>query len=206
MQRKDLTAGPIGPTLFVFALPILGANVLQSLNGSVNAIWVGRFLGEEALVAIANANNIMFFLLGGIFGFGMASTILVGQAMGRKDLAGARRVIGSAATFFLTLSVGLAVVGWALAGRVLAWMATPPEAMPLALAYIRIIFLALPLLYAFAFLSAILRGAGDTRTPFLFLLLAVLLDIGVVPLLMFVVSPQPELRMAGSAMATLAAN
>ncbi|HEU4812863.1 MAG TPA: MATE family efflux transporter [Xanthomonadaceae bacterium] len=206
MQRRDLTTGPIGPTLFAFALPILGANVLQSLNGSVNAIWVGRFLGEEALVAIANANNIMFFLLGGIFGFGMASTILVGQAMGRKDLAGARKVIGSAATFFLLLSVVLAAIGWVLAERVLGWMATPADAMPLAVAYIRVIFLALPLLYAFAFLSAILRGAGDTRTPFLFLLLAVALDIGLVPLLMFGVGPLPEMGMAGSAMATLVAN
>ena len=70
MQPRNLTEGPIARTLFVFALPILGGNVLQSLNGSVNAIWVGRFLGEEALGAIANANNIMFLLLGGVFGFG----------------------------------------------------------------------------------------------------------------------------------------
>src|SRR5690606_8172261 len=74
---RDLTQGPIGRTLFVFALPILGGNVLQSLNGSVNAIWVGRFLGEEALTATANANNIMFFLIGAVFGVGMAATILV---------------------------------------------------------------------------------------------------------------------------------
>src|SRR3546814_10283309 len=71
---RDLTRGPIGRTLFVFALPILGGNVLQSLNGSVNAIWVGRFLGEEALTAPANANNIMFFLIGAVFGVGMAAT------------------------------------------------------------------------------------------------------------------------------------
>src|SRR5690606_2453061 len=160
---RDLTEGPIGRTLLVFALPILGGNVLQSLNGSVNAIWVGRFLGEQALTAIANANNVMFFLLGAIFGFGMASTILVGQAM---DLPGARKVIGSAATFFLTLSVVLAAAGLVLARPVLDWMGTPADAMPLAVPYLRIIFLALPLLYAFSFLSAILRGAGDTRTPF----------------------------------------
>lgn len=97
IQPRALTEGPIGRTLFGFALPILGGNVLQSLNGSVNAVRVGRFLGEEALTAIANANNIMFLLLGGVFGFGMASTILVGQAMGRKDLPGARKVIGSGA-------------------------------------------------------------------------------------------------------------
>src|SRR5690606_10534012 len=98
---RDLTQGPIGRTLFVFALPILAGNVLQSLNGSVNAIWVGRFLGEQALTATANANNIMFFLIGAVFGVGMAATILVAQAMGAKDMPRARRVIGTSATFFL---------------------------------------------------------------------------------------------------------
>ena len=206
MQRRDLTEGPIGPTLLLFALPILGGNVMQSLNGSVNAIWVGRFLGEEALTAIANANNIMFFLLGAVFGFGMASTILVGQAMGRRNLVEARRVIGTAATFFFGLSVLLAAIGLPLSRHVLVWMATPETSLPLADAYLKIIFLALPLLYAFSFLSAILRGAGDTRTPFVFLLLAVLLDIVLVPLMIFGIGPFPEMGMAGSAMATLVAN
>jgi len=206
MPPRDLTQGPIGRTLFVFALPILGGNALQSMNGSVNAIWVGRFLGEGALTAIANANNIMFLLLGGVFGFGMASTILVGQAMGRKDLPGARKVIGTAATFFFGISIALAAIGLPLSRHVLVWMSTPEGSLPLADAYLKVIFLALPFLYAFAFLSAILRGAGDTRTPFLFLLLAVVLDIGLVPLLMFGIGPFPEMGIAGSATATLVAN
>ena len=105
IATRDLTRGPIGTTLLAFALPILAGNVLQSLNGSINAIWIGRFLGEEALAAAANANNIMFFLLGAVFGVGMAATILVGQAMGRHDPAGAKRVIGTATTFFLGVSV-----------------------------------------------------------------------------------------------------
>lgn len=70
----DLTSGPIGRNLLLFSLPILAGNIAQSLNGSVNAVWVGRFLGEAALTATANANNIMFFLIGSVFGFGMAST------------------------------------------------------------------------------------------------------------------------------------
>src|SRR5690606_23619947 len=108
---RDLTRGPIAPTLLVFALPILGGNVLQSLNGSVNAIWVGRFLGEHALTATANANNIMFFLIGAVFGVGMAATILVAQAMGSKDMVQARRVIGTSASFFLCVSILIALAG-----------------------------------------------------------------------------------------------
>ena len=206
MQRRDLTQGPIARTLLLFALPILGGNVLQSLNGSVNAMWVGRFLGEQALSAVANANNILFFLIGAVFGVGMAATILVGQAMGRHDLAGARKVIGTSATFFFGVSVVVAALGLPFARHVLVWMATPPAALPFAVAYLRIIFLAVPFLYLFAFLSAILRGAGDTRTPFSFLLLVVALDITFNPLLIFGIGPLPRLGMAGAATATLIAN
>lgn len=203
---RDLTKGPILRTLFVFSLPILAGNVLQSLNGSINAMWIGRFLGEAALTATANANNVMFALIGMIFGVGMAATILVGQAMGAQDVQQAKRVLGSSATFFGAASVVIACVGWPLARRLMEWMGTPPDALPLAESYLKVIFLAVPLLYLFAFVSAVLRGAGDTKTPFWFLLLVVILDTVLNPVLIFGYGPAPELGMTGSAYATLVAN
>ncbi|MBB1061566.1 MATE family efflux transporter [Marilutibacter spongiae] len=206
MKPRDLTDGPIASTLFVFALPILGGNVLQSLNGSVNAVWVGRFLGEQALTATANANNILFFLIGAVFGLGMAATILVGQAMGRRDTAMAKRVIGTAATFFFSVSIAVAALGLPFSHHLLGWMDTPADALPFADAYLKIIFMAVPFIYLFAFLTAILRGAGDTRTPFVFLLLVVLLDIVLNPLLLFGIGPFPRMGIAGAATATFVAN
>ncbi len=97
-----LTESAVGKTLLVFSLPILGANVLQSLNGSVNSIWVGRFLGSVALTATSNANTVMFFLISMVFGVGRAGSTLVGQAMGAMgamgagDLDRAKRVVGAA--------------------------------------------------------------------------------------------------------------
>ena len=73
--------------LFKFSLPILIANVLQSLNGSVNSIWVGRYLGEAALTATSNANTVMFLLIGAAFGVALAATILIGQYIGANNLA-----------------------------------------------------------------------------------------------------------------------
>lgn len=203
---RDLTQGPIGRTLLVFALPILAGNVLQSLNGSVNAVWVGRYLGEAALTATANANNILFLLIGAVFGVGMAATILVAQAMGARNLQQARRVIGTSATFFGGTAVLIAAAGPPLSREILGWMGTPAAALPLAEAYLRTLFLAVPLLYLFAFISAVLRGAGDTRTPFLFLLLVVVLDTALNPLLIFGWGPVPRMGISGSAMATLVAN
>src|SRR6476620_11399174 len=102
---RDLTVGPIGKTLLAFALPTLISSILQSLNGTFNAIWVGRFLGENALAATSNANMIMFLLMSFVFGFGMAATVLIGQAFGRKDIDGARRVVGTTMGFFFFVSI-----------------------------------------------------------------------------------------------------
>ena len=203
---RDLTQGPIVSTLLVFSLPILAGNVLQSLNGSVNAMWVGKYLGEAALTATANANNIMFLLIGLIFGVGMAATILVAQSMGAKNLAQARTVIGSSATFFGVVSLAIAIIGYPLSRYILQWMGTPALALPLAESYLRVIFLAMPLLYLFAFISAILRGAGDTRTPFIFLLVVVVLDVILNPVLIFGLGPFPSMGITGAATATLVAN
>jgi len=200
-----LTKGPIGRTLLVFALPVLGSNILQSLNGSINSVWVGRFLGEAALTATSNANIVLFFLLGVVFGISMASTIMVGQALGARDVPEARRVAGTGITFFVALSVAAAAGGYVFTPRILAGMHTPPDAAPLAVTYLRIIFVALPFMYFFSFVMMTLRGAGDSRTPFWFMLLSALLDVGLNPLLIFGAGPVPRLGIAGSALATLTA-
>jgi putative MATE family efflux protein len=207
MQRPThaLTEGAIGKTLWLFSLPVLAGNVLQSLNGSVNAIWVGHGLGEAALAASSNANTILFFLIGTMFGIGMAANILVAQSIGAKNLDRAKRTVGTSLTFFLVLSLLFATIGFAFSDRMMAWMHMPPDALPLAVAYLRVIFLGIPFMYLLAFISMVLRGAGDARTPFLFLLLCVVLDITLNPLFIFGWGPVPRMGIAGSAVATLVA-
>jgi putative MATE family efflux protein len=202
-QRRDLTSGPIARTLLVFALPVLGANVLQSLNGSINAIWVGRFLGEEALAATSNANLVLFLVIGTLFGIGMAATILVAQSVGAKDLAEARRVVGTSATFFFIISLIVAVCGWIWVDAILNLLGTPDDAHPLARTYLRVIFVCVPALNLLSFVMTVLRGSGDSRTPFIVMALAVVIDAGLNPLLIAGIGPFPEMGIAGSATATL---
>ncbi|HEY8360046.1 MAG TPA: MATE family efflux transporter, partial [Ramlibacter sp.] len=158
---RNLTEGPIATTLIAFALPVLGSNVLQSLNGSVNAMWIGNLLGEAALTATSNANLVLFLLLGAVFGVSMAATILVAQAFGARDVGRAKCVVGTGATFFLAVSTVLAVAGWLGTPAILRLLGTPADAFPLAVEYLRVIFLAVPVMNAFAFAMAVLRGAGD---------------------------------------------
>ncbi|HVQ09696.1 MAG TPA: MATE family efflux transporter [Allosphingosinicella sp.] len=204
--RRDLTSGPIGRTLLAFAVPTLLSSVLQSLNGSINAIWVGRFLGESALAATSNANMIMFLLMAFVFGFGMAATVLIGQAFGRGDIGGVRRVIGTAIGGFVPVAAAIAILGWFGAPALLDLLGTPPDSAPLALAYLRVIFLAMPPILIAIVLTMGLRGTGDSMTPLWFMLLAVLLDSGLNPVFILGLGPAPALGIAGSATATVIAN
>jgi len=203
--RPALTEGAIFRTLFFFSLPLLAGNALQSLNGSVNAGWIGNYLGDAALAASSNANAILFLLIGVMFGMSLATTILVGQSMGAKNLEQAKRVIGTSATFFCMLSMLVAALGFIISPRLLAWMQTPADAIPFATAYLRIIFLGIPFLYLYSFIAMALRGAGDSKTPFYFLVLSVGLDIALNPLFIFGWGPVPRMGIAGSATATLIA-
>jgi len=198
-----LTEGPITSTLFWFSLPVLGSNVLQSLNGSVNAVWVGQFLGEAGLTATANANLVLFLMLGAVFGVGMAANIMVAQAIGSRDMDRAKRVVGTSAAFFIVASLAVALLGFLMTPTILRWLGTPGEALPLAESYLRIIFTALPFMYFLTFLMMTLRGSGDARTPLIFMGLTVVIDVGLNPLLIQGMEPFPRMGIAGSATATL---
>lgn len=204
--RHDLVAGPIMRTLLAFALPTLGSNILQSLNGSINAVWVGQFLGKTGLAATSNANLIMFMMFALVFGFGMACSIMIGQSMGRRDLDGARRAVGAGMGFFALLGVTSAIVGWLASPSLLRLLGTPADVYPQALTYLRVMFVGLPANLLAVFLSMSLRGMGDSLTPLLFMIPGSMMDAGLNPVFILGLGPAPRLGIAGAATATLIAN
>jgi putative MATE family efflux protein len=204
-RGPDLTTGPIGKTLILFALPVMGSNILQSINGSVNAVWVSHVLGEAALTAISNSNQIFFLMLGAVFGMSMAANIMIGQAVGAGDRALATRVVGTATLFFIVVSASVGLAGYLLTPAILSGMGTPADARAPAIAYLRVIFTAIPVVYFFSFMLMAQRGAGDSRTPFVFSLIAVGLEVCLNPLLLIGVGPFPRLGIVGTALATLTA-
>lgn len=204
--RGDLTQGPILRTLLVFSIPTLLSNMLQTLNGSVNAVWVGRLIGESALAATANANVIMFLLFSAVFGFSMATTVKVGQHFGARNIDAARRTFGAGTGFCVMLSLAVALFGWIASPWLLHLMATPRESMVEADAYLRIIFLSIPFSTASLMLAMGLRGVGNARTPLYAMVLTVAVDILLNPLLIRGAGPVPAFGIAGSAASTALAN
>jgi putative MATE family efflux protein len=205
-MKGDLTKGPILKTLMLFSIPMLLSNVLQTLNGSVNAIWVGRLIGESALAATANANVVMFLLYATVFGFGMATTVRVGQHFGAREIDAARRTFGSGVGFCFGLSLLVAGAGWIYAPGLLHVLGTPDASKAEALAYLRVIFITIPLGGINLMVSMAMRGAGDSKTPMYAMILTVAVDTVFNPLLIMGLGPLPRLGIAGSALATACAN
>lgn len=205
-KSRDLTKGSIAKTMLLFALPTLGSSALQSLNGSINAVWVGRFLGEEALAATANGNILMFIMISFVFGFGMAATIFIGQAMGERDNVKVKRTMGTALGSIVPISILLSAIGWIFAPTLLALLGTPASALELALTYLRMIFIAMPVTLTFTLMMMALRGTGDSTTPLWFIAMSVVIDLVLTPTLILGLGPFPEWGIFGSAFATAVAN
>ncbi len=201
-QRGDLTQGPILQTLISFSVPMLIGNVIQTLNGSINSIWVGRLIGESALAATANANVVMFLLFAAVFGLGNATTVRVGQHFGKRDIDAARRTFGSGLGFCFVLAVGISVAGWLLSPALLHLLATPEGSLAQAQAYLQVIFVTMPFGTLSMMLGMGLRGTGDSKTPLYSMILTVALDVVFNPLLIRGLGPIPALGIAGSAIST----
>lgn len=204
--QGDLTQGPILKTLLVFSVPMLISSILQTLNGSINAIWVGRLLGESALAATANANLIMFLLVALVIGFGTATTVRVGQFFGARDIAAARVNFGTGVGFCLVLGAATGVIGWFLTADILAALNTPAASAGMALAYLQVVFITIPFGVVSMMVSLGMRGAGDSKTPLYAMILTAAVDVVLNPLLIIGPGPLPAWGIAGSAAATAFAN
>ncbi len=148
----------------------------------------------------------MFMVFALIFGFGMATTILIGQSMGRRDITAVRRTVGAGIGLFLAIGLCAAVAGWLETPALLRLLGTPADVYPPALAYSRVMFLGLPASLLFVYLQMALRGTGDAHTPLLFVILSALIDTGLNPVLILGLGPAPRMGIAGSAAAGMIAS
>lgn len=203
--KPSLTEGPIAKTLFFFSLPLLFGNILQALNNSINSIWVGKLLGETALAATSNAGIIMMFLISAVFGTSMAAVIIIGQNLGAKKPEEAKKIVGTSVVFFIGLSLIIGLIGLLFTPSILELMNTPLDAQEMAISYTRILFAGIPFLFGYNLVMAVLRGSGDSKTPFYFMLLSAIIDIILNPLLISGIGPFPEMGIAGSSIATFIA-
>ena len=174
---KDLTVGKPFGLVVGFAVPLLFGVLFQQLYSFVDTAIVGRTLGAAKLGAVGSTGSINFLILGFCMGVCSGFSIPVAQSFGAKDYSEMRRYVVHAAKLCAFIGVSLGIVTALLCPLILRWMNTPEEIIDDAVAYIRIIFAAIPITMLYNMSAGILRSLGDSRTPVLFLIMAALLNV-----------------------------
>ena len=180
-QKLDMTQGPILRLVFLFALPIIGSNILQQLYTAVDTLIIGNFCGTLSIAAVGTSSQPVEAFLGVFMGIGAGVTVLVSLYTGSRDGKSLKNVVAASGTFTWIVSVPTAVIGFLLTPALFRLMQVPESAFPLAVIYARIVFLGLPGNMGYNMNAGILRGLGDSGSTFLFLIVSsaanVILDL-----------------------------
>lgn len=179
-KRRDInfTEGNIVRAILLFALPIIGGELLQNLYNSVDTLVVGNFVGATALAAIGVSATLTQLLVGFFNGMSVGSTVVVSKAFGRGNEDEIRRNIRYTFTFSCFLGLIISILAILFAAVLLHVTGANEEVFAEALLYFRIYLLGLTFTVVYNSGAGILRALGDSRSPFLILMITSILNIG----------------------------
>ena len=174
---KDLTGGNVTKLLLQFAFPLFISNALQAIYNIVDMIIVGQFIGGAGMSAVSIGGDILHLLTFVAMGFSSAGQVLVARDVGARRMDQVQRTIGTMFTFLLSTSLVISVICFMLRHNILGWLNTPAESYAYTLDYTVTCIVGLIFIYGYNIISAILRGMGDSRRPFVIIAIAALLNI-----------------------------
>ncbi len=174
---KDLTGGNVAKLLLQFAFPLFISNALQAVYNIVDMIVVGQFIGGVGMSAVSIGGDILHLLTFVAMGFSSAGQVLVAQDVGAKRMDQVKNTIGTMFTFLLSASLIISIVCYFMRDLMLGWLNTPLESYAYTLDYTVTCIVGLFFIYGYNIISAILRGMGDSRRPFVFIAIAAVLNI-----------------------------
>jgi len=183
---NDTAAAPQPPVWKVFLMflgPMMLSNILQSLSGTINSVFLGHMIGVQALAAASAFFPLMLFLISFIMGLGFGASVLIGQAWGARQPERVQAVAGTTITCSLLVGLGIAILGVIFAPSLLKMLATPADILAPATTYARVMLLAMPGLFVFLIVTSIMRGVGDMMTPLKGLAVSTLVGLMLTPLL-----------------------
>ena len=198
-RTMDMTQGRLLTQVLVFALPIMLSGILQLLFNAADTIVVGRFAGNEALAAVGSVGSLNNMIISLFIGLSVGANVLVARYTGSRNDRAVSDTVHTSVLLSLVGGVLLMIIGVALARPLLELMGSPEDVIDLAVLYVRIIFLGMPVQMLYNFCAAILRAVGDTQRPLYYLTIAGVVNV----LLNLVFVILFHLSVAGVALATI---
>ncbi|MEY7850698.1 MATE family efflux transporter [Natrarchaeobius sp. A-rgal3] len=202
-KRVDMTTGSIPPKLLNLAWPLVLGNLLQTFYNLADMFWVGR-LGDGGIsvAAVSLMFPLSWMFVSTAMGLTAATIALVSQHVGADDDRMADRVVAQTVLLAIAVSSVLAAVGLYFRRPLLWVIGARDEVFVEALAYIEVIFLALPLTFLFFAFRSSLQGAGDTKTAMWLVFVSAGVNVVIDPFFILGWGPFPEMGTRGAGIAT----
>jgi len=173
----DMLNGPLLGKIILFSIPMILSGILQLLYNAADVIVVGRYSGSTALAAVGSTGSLTNLIISLFMGLSVGTSVAVAQYYGAGDWKNVSQVVHtSVATSFIS-GILVSILGICMAETFLMAMDTPVDVLPQAALYMRIYFVGVPASMVYNFGSAILRAAGDTRRPFIYLSISGLVNV-----------------------------
>ena len=179
-QRLDMLNGPIWNKLPQFALPVAATAILGQLFNAADIAVVGNFTGAEKTVAVAavGANSAVIGLIINLFiGIALGCNVVIAHAIGRGDRDAVHRAVHTSVVVAVIGGIIVGLLGQLIAAPLLGMLNVPDEVFPLALLYLRIYLVGLPVILLYNFEAAIFRSVGETRVPLVALTISGILNV-----------------------------
>ena len=179
-HKLDMLHGPIWSKLPRFALPVAATAILEQLFNASDIAVVGNFTGAEktAAVAAVGANSPIIGLIVNLFiGVALGTNVVIAHAVGEGDKESVHKAVHTSVLLALAGGAVVAVLGELAAAPLLGLLNVPEDVFPLALLYLRIYLLGLPVILLYNFEAAIFRSVGETKTPLLALTASGVLNV-----------------------------
>ena len=174
---QDFTKGNITTQLVRFATPLFLSSLLQVVYNMVDMIIVGHKLGDDGLSAVSVGGDVTNFMTLIAMGFANAGQVIISQYIGAGHKNRIGKFISTMFSFLTAVSVVISVTAFFLREPILAAMNTPAEAYAQALDYSTVCMCGLFFIYGYNMVSAVLRGLGDSKHPFVFISIAAVLNV-----------------------------
>ena len=176
----DILNGPMWDKILRYALPVAATGILGQLFNASDIAIVGNFAQGDTVAAVAavGANGPVIGLLLNIFiGIALGANVVIANAIGRGDSNTVSRAVHTSIVAAVIGGIIVGTLGQLVAEPVLSMLQVPEDVFPLALKYMRIYLLGLPVIFLYNFEAAIFRSAGDTKTPLIALALSGVLNV-----------------------------
>ena len=178
-MNKDLTVGKPSQVLWQFCLPMFGSIIFQQLYNIADSLVAGKFIGENALAAVGNSYEITLIFIAFAFGCNIGCSVIVSRYFGAKEYDDMKTSVYTALIGSAVLCAVLMVFGLLGCRSLLELINTPEEILADSALYLDIYVLGLPFMFFYNIATGIFSALGDSKTPFYFLAVSSLSNIGV---------------------------